>query len=182
MKIIANLKDNEYPYRGIDESRDVVRVMLMNEEGKFLFHHLLGDDIFGYRDYFETPGGGVEKGETLEEAIKRECIEETGYNIDIISPIGEVIDYYNLIHRKNLNHYFLAKTIGEKEPVHFVSKGDYWIHETVALTLEEAGILYERKAVTPLARLLLQREKPIIKETRKLLDSPLFLASNEKNH
>lgn len=182
MKILGSYQDYEYPYKGIYESRNIARAILMNEEGKFYFHHLFGNDLFGHRDYYETPGGGVEKGETLEEAIRRECLEETGYHIDIIAPIGEVIDYYNLIHRKNLNHYFLVKVKGARNPTHFVSKGDFWIQETVPFSLCEAERQYEAKAITPLARLLLQREKPIIEETRKLLESFLFLASSGKNH
>ena len=35
------------------------------------------------------PGGGVEKGETCEEAIVREMEEETGYQVNIIRKIGE---------------------------------------------------------------------------------------------
>jgi len=33
--------------------------------------------------YYDLPGGGQNQYETLEEAVKRECIEETGYHINI---------------------------------------------------------------------------------------------------
>ncbi len=43
------------------------------------------------------PGGGVEKGETLEEAVKREVREETGYNVKVkkFLDFKETFFYYN---------------------------------------------------------------------------------------
>ena len=36
------------------------------------------------RDGWEMPGGHIQKGESLEEAAKREFLEEAGYEIDIV--------------------------------------------------------------------------------------------------
>lgn len=174
MRVIKRLLDKEYPYVKTKETRAIVRALLLVDKDKFLFHHLYGDDIFGHRDYLETPGGGVEEGEDLLKALKRECLEETGYQIEIIAPIGIIEDYYNLIERKNINHYYLVRAVGEKKPVHFVSKGDAFIKETLALTLDEASSLYKEKAVTPIARLLYNRELPVIEEARTLLLSSPF--------
>ena len=33
--------------------------------------------------YYDLPGGGQNQYETLEEAVKRECLEETGYYVNI---------------------------------------------------------------------------------------------------
>lgn len=33
--------------------------------------------------YYELPGGGQNRYETLEEAVKRECFEETGYTVSV---------------------------------------------------------------------------------------------------
>ncbi len=41
---------------------------------------------FGKR-YYTLPGGGVEVGETLEEALVREMAEETGLKIDKLRPV-----------------------------------------------------------------------------------------------
>lgn len=38
-----------------------------------------------YANRYDLPGGGLQSGETLVEALRRECLEELGMNIQIIS-------------------------------------------------------------------------------------------------
>lgn len=54
------------------------------------------------RGYFLI-GGGMEEGETFKECLKRECLEETGYDIEIKNLIGKVDKYY---YAELLGYYF----------------------------------------------------------------------------
>ena len=73
--IIARFNDDLFPYNGYDHIRYTARALLENQEGKFGFLHIVGEDFFGVRDHLETCGGGKEDNETLEETIIREVKE-----------------------------------------------------------------------------------------------------------
>ena len=108
-EIRLSLADNEWEFTFIDHDRDIVRAVVFDDDGYFYFVRAERDDDFGKATLIETSGGGVEKGENLEKALIRELKEELGAQAQIICKIGVVDDYYNLIHRHNLNNYYLCK-------------------------------------------------------------------------
>jgi 8-oxo-dGTP pyrophosphatase MutT (NUDIX family) len=63
------------------EARPVARVLLVGPEHRLLL--LLAEDDAGGRQWWVTPGGGLEKGESFEEAAHRELHEETGLRVQI---------------------------------------------------------------------------------------------------
>ncbi|MAG52615.1 MAG: NUDIX hydrolase [Nanoarchaeota archaeon] len=56
-------------------------IILFDSEGKILLQHRTEDapTLPGYWSIF---GGGIEKGETPEEAVRRECLEELNYQLE----------------------------------------------------------------------------------------------------
>ena len=61
--------------KGTDYIGVGVGAAIFNEEGK-LFITLRGEKAKNERGKWEIPGGGVEFGEKLEQALKREMMEE----------------------------------------------------------------------------------------------------------
>ena len=57
-----------------------VRGIIINDNNEVALVHIKGNDVFGKRDHFELPGGGIEKGEDEIKALKREIAEEIGFN------------------------------------------------------------------------------------------------------
>ncbi len=168
--IRLELVDEEYPNKGFNHTRAIARVVILDEEGNVAIHRLYRDDAFCKQEYYETPGGGVDEGESLQEAAIREAEEETGYRVEIIEQVAEIKDAYNLIGRRNENHYFLAK---RKEYVgrHFASKGDTYIQETKWVKLEDAINMMESQDDNLVSGLVKRRELPVLRHCLQQIGS-----------
>jgi 8-oxo-dGTP pyrophosphatase MutT (NUDIX family) len=59
--------------------------------------------------YYVFPGGGVEEGEELEEALKRECREELGVEIKIIKNFAS--ERFNRGNMKQMEYFYICKII-----------------------------------------------------------------------
>lgn len=170
-EIILHLQDEEWPFEYTDHDRQIVRAIVFDEHGYFYFVRAIRDDDFGKATLIETSGGGVESGEDLHTAISREIKEELGGNIEILCKIGVVDDYYNLIHRHNINNYYLCKVISFGDKNLTQDEIESFHLSTLKLSYEEALLEYEKCASTKLGRLVAKREIPILKHAKILLDS-----------
>lgn len=86
--------------------RKVVRALLLNtDKTQVLF--------FGSA----LPGGGVEEGESNEEAVVRECLEEVGAHVQVGRCLGEVVVYRDASRQKYITHAYVCEVIGDlREP------------------------------------------------------------------
>lgn len=83
-EIKIDLQDTEWPFDYIDHDRNIARAIVYDQNGQFYFVRARRDDDFGKATLIETAGGGVEEGEDLLAAIKRELKEELGANVEVI--------------------------------------------------------------------------------------------------
>lgn len=165
------LKDEEWPYEYIDHHREIVRAIVFDDDDFLYFVRAVRGDEFGAATLIETSGGGVEKGEDLHTAIQRELREELGAEVEVLCKIGVVEDYYNLIHRHNINNYFLCKVLsfGEK---HLTEDEITSFHlSTLKLTYQQAVSEYQRCTSTKIGRLIVNRELPVLKRAKEIMDS-----------
>ena len=169
-ELYLELKDTEWPFTGTDHDRNIVRSIVVDDEGFFYFVRAVRDDDFGKSTLIETAGGGVEEGEDLETAVRRELNEELGVEVDIICKIGVVSDYYNLIRRHNINNYYLCRIslFGDRNLTQQEIE-DYHL-STLKLSYDEAMAEYERCRCTPLGRLIANREMPVLKRAKEIME------------
>lgn len=169
-EISLNLQDTQWPFEYVDHDRNIARAIVYDESGQFYFVRAVRDDIFGKATLIETSGGGVENGEDLISAVKRELKEELGVQVEVICKIGVVSDYYNLIHRHNINNYFLCKaeSFGEKNLTQ--DEIESFHLSTLKLSYKEAVQEYENRANTKLGKLIANRELPVLHRAKEIID------------
>ena len=82
--------------------RNTARVVII--DGDYVY--LIKRHVIGRPTYFSIPGGGIEKGESPEEAAKREIKEELGIDVKLIDKLGIYPG------GDGLHHIFIGKAIG----------------------------------------------------------------------
>lgn len=87
---IAEISDRDFGFDTPKEKTDIirfcVRILLLNDQDEIC---VVKSEK---RDYLQLPGGGIEKNESILDALKRETEEETGYLIVDIEPLGYTLE------------------------------------------------------------------------------------------
>lgn len=99
--------DGERPREGGPDRKEVAVAVgvLVRPDGRFLLTSRPPGKV--YAGYWEFPGGKVERGETVEQALRRELLEEIGVVIDAVHPWRvEVVDYPHALVRLNFCKVF----------------------------------------------------------------------------
>lgn len=169
-EIKIELQDTQWKKEYIDHDRNIVRAIVYDENRMFYFVRAVRDDDFGKATLIETSGGGVENGEDLITAVQRELKEELGVFVDVVCKIGIVSDYYNLIHRHNINNYFLCKikSFGQKNLTQ--DEIEKFHLSTLKMSYEEAVIEYDNRKNSKLGTLIANRELPVLHRAKEILD------------
>ena len=171
-ELYLELADAEWPFEYTDHDRQIVRAIVFDSEGFLYFVRAERNDAFGRATLIETSGGGVEPGEELESAVRRELKEELGAEVEVVSKIGVVSDYYNLIHRHNINNYYLCRALSFGERHLMPDEIEDFHLSTLRLSFSEAVAEYEKRACTPIGRLIANRELPVLRRAGKMLGIP----------
>ncbi|MBK5215367.1 MAG: NUDIX hydrolase [Candidatus Pacebacteria bacterium] len=135
------------------------KAIIINTENKIILIHT------NLKNKLNIPGGKMENGESIFEALSRECKEETGCNISIINTLG-----YVKLYRKDyisINFIFIAEKIGVQEEMSLMEDEISEGHEVVYKTMKE--IIYELDSgeknykVSTLAKIVLLEAQKYLK-------------------
>ncbi|MDD5251594.1 MAG: NUDIX domain-containing protein [Patescibacteria group bacterium] len=89
--------------------REAARAILLDDKGRVA---LLNVSKYGY---FKLPGGGIDPGETVLRALRRELLEETGCEAKIDpSSVGATIELRRQLKLFQISYCFIARVSGNK--------------------------------------------------------------------
>ncbi len=140
--------------------RYAARAVLKDEFGKVALMYA------GQRQYYKLPGGGIDDGEKISEAMARELMEETGCKAEVIGEIGIVEEWRDYDELHQISYAFTAtKTEQVGDPDFTQSELDEgfevrWIDSlNEAMQLVEAHSSHENVEV----RFMAQRDAAILR-------------------
>lgn len=145
--------------------REATRAIVTEADGKIALMHA------SLNHYYKLPGGGVEAGESLLEALYRECREEIGCDIEVTGEVGSLTEYRQRYKLKQTSYCYLARVVGEKGEPKFepdeIAEGFEvtWVmpKEALALILESGVSVYPAGHMVARDSALLAAALPLIK-------------------
>jgi 8-oxo-dGTP diphosphatase len=112
MELLATLHDRDIgsstPAPASYKERNASRAIVYDAERNIALLHATN------KNYHKLPGGGVEEGEDIEAALRREVLEEIGCNIINLKELGIIEEYRNEFALHQTSHCFLADVDGLK--------------------------------------------------------------------
>jgi 8-oxo-dGTP diphosphatase len=117
------LADGQQPRQGDRKVVEVAVGVLIRADGQFLLTSRPAGKV--YEGYWEFPGGKIEAGETVEQALRRELQEEIGITIAAAQPWRiEMVDYPHALVRLHFCQVFeWAGELQMKEGQRFAWQG-----------------------------------------------------------
>jgi 8-oxo-dGTP pyrophosphatase MutT (NUDIX family) len=88
--------------------RKATRILIFNTQNKIA---LLYETV---KNYYSLPGGQIENNETPLDSAKRECLEETGFEINNIKFIGVIREVLSVNEKLNDSYIFIATKTKEQ--------------------------------------------------------------------
>jgi ADP-ribose pyrophosphatase YjhB (NUDIX family) len=166
MELLGEISDGDLGYREYSQARYSVRkaarAVLLNGRGEVALMHSLK------QGYYKLPGGGVEKGETVEEAARREILEETGCAMGEAEPLGLIVEYRGKEKIILFSYCFLSRTVGSPARPSLTSRerAQAFRVEWVGGFGEALELLKGRRSMPYFVRFMVERDAMFVRKAQ----------------
>lgn len=148
-------------------SRYASRGVLVDHQGQVAMMYMAEEDLY------KLPGGGIDEGESPEEAFLREIIEETGYEAEVVRELGVVEEHKNRNSFLQYSYCYLAKAHHNTEMTSLTEAEKLLGMSVQWMTIGQAIEVMEKaascSAVDYSSLFMLKRDRMILNEAAKLL-------------
>lgn len=167
MKLIKELGLESFPKDKLATARlrRAVRAIVYDADHNIALLHVsnLG--------YYKLPGGGIEDGENVIDALKRECLEEIGCEIETEEELGMTIEFRAEHDLKQESFFYTAHVVGEKGEPSLTEVEHGMGFKTVWVSLEEAISLGEKSRTDDYqGRFVVPRDFTVLRELQSKKD------------
>lgn len=120
MACIKVLKDEDFGLKSVEFNNPRMRygargIIICNDGRIAIFNK-------SNKNEYKLPGGGIDAGEKPEEAFKREALEETGCEIEIIDELGTIEEHKSLDNFKQISYVYVGKVVRDSGKLDLTEK------------------------------------------------------------
>lgn len=119
-ELICKITDKDIGEKPIEMCNPRLRLgargIVIREDGKIAIFNKSN------KNEYKLPGGGLEGKEEPEEAFRREALEETGCEIEIIECLGTTEEYKSLNNIKQISYVFVGKVLKDTKQLNMTEK------------------------------------------------------------
>jgi 8-oxo-dGTP diphosphatase len=157
---IENVTDKEKSEFNI---RNTVRAVIFDNDNNIALMDVSA------KNFHKLPGGGIDGDETKKDALKRECLEEAGVDIDLIKDIGLISEIKKTSETIQNSYCYLAQVKGEKRDPDFTEEEIESGFKLKWITLDEAmNTVTSDGFSNVVGNYIFERELTILKEAKEI--------------
>ncbi len=154
---VTEQEGNTYATRG------AARAVVLDTDNNIALLHVVNEK------YYKLPGGGLESQEDPITALRRECLEEIGADIDVVGEVGLIVEYRKFEQLKQTSYCYLARLKGEKGRPTFTETEMAGGFQAEWVPLAEARRLFDERLATSLegSAYIVKRDIRFLEEAEK---------------
>ena len=137
MKVIGKIQLENIESSADYRLREAVRAIVLRGDKMALLY-------VSNENYHKLPGGGIEKGENLKEALEREILEEVGVTIEDIKEVGEIEECRREHKLRQTSYCYVAKVKEDVGELNFTEEEKEEGFELKWVSINEALDLMKR--------------------------------------